>query len=237
MPPITNFVGKILMECFEFFGWLTQRMKYPLPGTYAQQRMASPTRVLEWKKSGIPDHSRPGAVLILFYPGEKTVSLVLIQRPEYQGVHGGQISFPGGKWEKSDESLICTALRESNEEIGINPDDVHVIGKLSPLYIPPSNYLVTPIVGYACAPLSFHPDNKEVDSIIEIAFEDLISRDIIQRRTISTSVGLFADTPAYVIGPHVIWGATAMIISELLEITGEYCNLTTGNGLFPDKTK
>ncbi len=220
------------MHSGEFFSWLTHRMKHPLPGIPAQQRMASPVRVREWKKLGIPDNARPGAVLILFYPGEKTVSLVLIQRPKYQGVHGGQISFPGGKREEGDESLIYTALRESNEEIGINPDDIHVMGKLTPLYIPPSNYLVTPVVGYTCHPPSFFPDKKEVDSIIEIAFTELIKKDIIEHRTIRTSVGLFTDTPAFVIGPHVIWGATAMIISELLEITGEY-----GNQLFPYETK
>lgn len=220
------------MHHVEFVQWLIHRLKKPLPGVSAQQRMSSPARIHEWMKLGIPDHARPGAVLILFYPREEIVYLVLIQRPDYQGVHGGQISFPGGKREKSDDSLIRTALRESNEEIGINPEEVQIIGQLTPLYIPPSNYLVTPVVGYTGYPPSFLPDNKEVASIIEIAFEDLMQEGIIGHKTIRTSIGVFIDAPAFIVGPHVIWGATAMIISELLEITGEYRGL-----LFSDKTE
>ena len=117
-----------------------------LPGLLSQLKMAPVTRINELKMPSNND-TRKSAVLILFYPKNNQTTIALIKRSVDNSVHSGQISFPGGKVEKDDLSLAHTALREANEEIGINLVTVKIIGKLSKLYIPPSNFDVYPIIG------------------------------------------------------------------------------------------
>lgn len=142
--------------------------------------------------------------------------LVFIKRPVYNGVHSGQISFPGGKWETTDKSLYHTALREAREEIGIHPERVTFIGKLTDLYIPPSNYVVSPFVGTYSGNCNFFPNPKEVESIIEIPASFLLHENDppFQSMNISLYDGSRLNVPGICFHKNIIWGATAMILNE-----------------------
>jgi 8-oxo-dGTP pyrophosphatase MutT (NUDIX family) len=199
-----------------FIDKLNQRLQQPLPGLTAHNIMASETR-LKLKMPSPNERTRESAVLILFYPSENQVFMPLILRPQYDGVHGGQMAFPGGRAEKEDENLIRTALREAQEEIGVRVSDVKVLGKLTKLFIPPSNFYVQPVVGYMTRKPDFYPDPREVDKVIEIALEDLKKPEIVGRKTLNVR-GVEVDTPFYDILETTVWGATAMMISELLMV-------------------
>ena len=185
-----------------------------LPSNKAHQRMMPPNRAL----TSVTTTTRSSSVLILFYPKEDTLYTVFIKRQEYNGVHSGQISFPGGKYEKEDINLINTALREANEEIGINISSVEILGKLSELFIPPSNLLVLPVVAYTpIAPL-FIPDKKEVNKIIEVSLIELLSPESVSVNEFVLFGNNKIIAPCYNFNNHKIWGASAMIVSELYDV-------------------
>jgi 8-oxo-dGTP pyrophosphatase MutT (NUDIX family) len=206
------------MEFADFVIILENRLQKPLPGKTAQLKMSSLARIQELMRFTVPENAQQSSVLILFYPLDGGIGLVLMLRPEYKGVHSGQISLPGGKREESDESLIYTALRESREEIGIDPTQVQILGQLTEMYIPPSNFMVTPVVGYQSTRPRFTADIKEVAKIIEIKIEDLMDEHNRQMKKMKLSVGFSLRVPSYFINGNIIWGATAMILSELREI-------------------
>ncbi len=197
-----------------FINKLKTRLQHPLPGLTAHAVMASETR-LKLKMPSPNERTRESAVLILFYPSDNQVFIPLILRPQYDGVHGGQMAFPGGRAEKEDENLIRTALREAQEEIGVRVSDVKILGELTKLFIPPSNFYVQPVVGYMTRKPEFYPDPREVDKVIEITLEDLKKPSIIGRKTLNVR-GVEVETPYYNILDTTVWGATAMMISELL---------------------
>jgi 8-oxo-dGTP pyrophosphatase MutT (NUDIX family) len=199
-----------------FIDKLKTRLQQPLPGLTAHSIMASETR-LKLKMPSPNERTRESAVLILFYPSDNQVFIPLILRPQYDGVHGGQMAFPGGRAEKEDENLTRTALREAQEEIGVRVSDIKVLGKLTKLFIPPSNFYVQPVVGYMTRKPDFYPDPREVDKVIEIALEDLKNPSLIGRKTLNVR-GIEVDTPFYDILETTVWGATAMMISELLVV-------------------
>lgn len=202
----------------EYFKSLEELLKKELPGAEAHQKLAplnrDPGNNLNIKTTGI----KQGSVLILLYPANGEVFLPLMQRPNYQGIHSGQISFPGGKKEEIDQDLIATALRETMEEIGVLEKDVKVLGTLTELYIPVSNFKVLPVVGYVTKQPYFIPDQYEVVKIIETSVTELLNEAIIKTRMIKTSLGLEIKAPYYDVQGHIVWGATAMIMSEFLEI-------------------
>lgn len=198
---------------------LKVRLKGPLPGLEAQLRMAGLRRSIRDGKLEIPPDVKRAAVLALFYPGDDgTATLVFIKRAEYPGVHSGQISFPGGAYEPGDHDLIATALRETAEEIGVGKKHIEVIGQLSDLYIPPSNFLVTPVVGYALRRPDFIPDPQEVSRILEISVNRLMDKNCILEKEIEVFPAMKLKVPCYYINGNVIWGATAMILSELIGV-------------------
>lgn len=199
-----------------FIDQLKIRLQQPLPGQTAHNVMASETR-LKLKMPSPNEKTRESAVLILFYPSENQVFIPLILRPQYDGVHGGQMAFPGGRAEKEDENLVRTALREAQEEIGIRVSDVKVLGELTKLFIPPSNFYVQPIVGFMNHKPDFYPDPREVDKVIEITLATIKDPSIIGHKTLNVR-GLEIDTPFYDILETTVWGATAMMISELLMV-------------------
>lgn len=206
------------MEFKELTDWLDLRLREPLPGKAAQLKMSSLTRFRKLMKDKIPANAIESGVLILLYPKDNDAAIVLMRRPDYRGVHGGQISLPGGKRESADKNIIDTALREAQEEIGINPSEIVVQGCLTPMYIPPSNFIVTPVVGFQTTRPTFIPDPKEVAGIIEIGLMDFLNDRNIQMKKTKLSFGISLKVCSFYINENVIWGATAMILNEFREI-------------------
>lgn len=209
------------MSFVQFIEVLYQRLKQPLPGRDAQLKMASLVRIQKLIKSGVPKNAIRSSVLILLYPYQDTIGMVLMLRPQYQGIHSGQISLPGGKSELSDKDPGDTAMRESMEEIGINPAQIKLLGKLTDLYIPPSNYLVSPFIGYQEKNPKFHANPTEVAEIIEITLDELFNNANIRRKRVKLALGISLSVPTFYINHHTIWGATAMILNEFRELSLE----------------
>ena len=156
--------------------------------------------------------------MMLFYPKNDETHLVLIVRNAYNGVHSSQIAFPGGKYEISDVNFEETALRETEEEVGVSSEKIEIVKHFTPMYIPPSNFLVHPFLGIAKEELSFFPDIREVADIIELPLSVFLNDEIIIETTLSTSYAANVLVPAFNIQNHIVWGATAMILSELREV-------------------
>ena len=197
---------------------LSTNLQEKLPGFEAQKLMAPSIRdrLIERMKSCTTP--KDSSVLILIYPKNKKLYTVFIQRQKYDGVHSGQISFPGGKYENTDDSLYDTALRETNEEIGVKPSDIKILGCLSELYVPPSNINVLPVVAFMNKTPIFNIDKNEVYKVLEISLDKLLDKNIICNKEVLTSENSKLDVPCYYYNGHIIWGATAMIISEFIEI-------------------
>jgi 8-oxo-dGTP pyrophosphatase MutT (NUDIX family) len=193
-------------------------LQRPLPGLAAQIKLAPAYRV-ESLRTAPPANARPAGVLILLYPHRGELHFPLIHRVEDGLVHGGQISLPGGSQEPG-ESLRQTALREACEEIGAACDEVEVLGELTTIYIPPSNYLVTPAVGCVKRRPDFRLETREVTELIEAPLSTLFDPDVVKREP-WTLRGLQVEVPFYQIGPHKVWGATAMILSEFSLLLAE----------------
>ncbi len=206
------------MDYLSVLSLLVNGMKHPLPGKEAQLSM-SPTPV-DYKRfeTSLPVDHRKGAVLILLYPKEGQAFFPLIKRPEYPGVHSGQIAFPGGKMEEEDESEVDTALREAWEEVGVRPEQVNIIGKMSDLFIPASNFLVSPIVGFSEQIPDFVPEKSEVARIIQAAVSTLYEPGFRKQKVLEFSQSFRLDTPYFEVDKEMVWGATAMILGELLQI-------------------
>ena len=187
-----------------------------LPGRKGQEMM-SPLPIDEQRFSrNDSEKYRKSAVLLLFYPIDGECWIPFIKRPKYLGVHSGQVSLPGGKWESADPSLKATALREAEEEIGIDPRKVEILGSLTDLYVPLSNFKITPYVGFTFDKPHFNPDPLEVERIITCSFDTLIDGKIRKSGEIRTETGLTLTSPYFDIDREVVWGATAMILGELM---------------------
>lgn len=190
----------------------------PLWASDAHLRMVPFERINFYKNFDYQKYSpRESAVLSLFYPKNKETYLLLIVRSAYPGIHSSQIAFPGGKREADDADLMQTALRETQEEVGVAPDGIHIIKQMSELYIPPSNFLVTPFIGIHEKELQVTIDPYEVAQYLELSLAELLDDAIIQNVKMSTSYASDIEVPAFLINEHVVWGATAMILSEIKE--------------------
>lgn len=188
-----------------------------LPGTEVQWSMASSDRMVKNFPRVPGKDARIAAVLILLYQQNGSVHTVFMQRHNYDGVHGGQISFPGGKQEPSDGSIIHTALREANEETGVDTSDIIILGTLTPLFIPVSNMLVTPVVAWKNVTPVFKHKPEEVVFLIDAEVKRFLDPSIIKTRSFEIR-GELLDVRYFDYEGHVIWGATAMILNELLSI-------------------
>ena len=190
-----------------------------LPATLAHIKMAPLERVQKIRE-GFDDleSARKAAVMMLFYPKNNCTHLVLIVRNSYPGVHSSQIAFPGGKVETIDFDLKETALRETHEEIGIHPSKINVIRAFTSVYIPPSNFLVHPFLGVSKEGLDFKLQEEEVAGVIEMPLSLLLDDSIISIKELETSYAKSIDVPIFQIGEHIVWGATAMMLSELKDV-------------------
>jgi 8-oxo-dGTP pyrophosphatase MutT (NUDIX family) len=160
----------------------------------------------------------PSAVLVPLYQGEGQYHIVFIKRTQTVKEHKGQISFPGGSRESSDKTLLDTALRESQEEIGLRPEDIEVIGELDDEITTTSNYIVTPFVATIPWPYGFTMNRDEVDEILEIPVTALMSEDCLKPDIETLDGGIVVDSYNYHYNGRLIWGATARILNKFLGI-------------------
>lgn len=204
---------------FEYFISVFSKIeKLPLPGKQAQLSMTSKHRAVQMASEDY-EHYEPkkAAVLALCYPDNyNKTKLLFIKRKAIKGdVHSAQIGFPGGSVEKNDTSLMHTAIREADEEVGIKEESIEQILGLSKLYIPPSNFLVQPFLAFSSQQPNFSIQEEEVDSILEIPLNYFLDDQNIRSHKISNSYITAIDFPAFKFENEVIWGATAMMLGEI----------------------
>lgn len=192
---------------------LEAELKKELPGVEAQLRMSPEVR----RPVSVEYPLKNAGVLILLYPDRNRICTVFIKRTEYEGVHSGQVSLPGGMFKEEDGSLMHTALREANEETGIDIRSVTILGKLTPLHIPVSNVNVHAYVGVTGSRPVFIHDPAEVQYLIEESLGELLN-EVNHKTKSMTLLGNEVVVPYFDIKGNHIWGATAMIISEFSEI-------------------
>ena len=207
-----------MTESFEtFITYLEERLQQPLPGLEAQIRLAPVDRIKDLQKVTGPLNAKESAVLALLFPLKNDIGILLIKRTADNSVHSRQVSFPGGKKEPDDTDLMATALRETEEETGIPQEDITVLGTLSKIYIHPSNFNVFPYVGY----INYEPElhnNDEVEKPLKVPLQELLNPEFPVEKTIRGHDGQNYLVPSYYIQNEIIWGATAMMLSELLAV-------------------
>lgn len=196
---------------------LQEEILSDLPAWEAQQKMAPPIRK---PMADIPSSVRQSAVCILLYNKNEEMHTILIKRTEDGKTHGGQISFPGGRLDDNDFSLTYCAQRECEEEIGLDKNKIQVLGTISNLFIPPSNFLVTPVVCFSNQVKNLQPSENEVAEIIEAPLASLFDEQNKKSKEVwrSDDKSRSMTTPIYEFNKHIIWGATAMILSEFEEL-------------------
>lgn len=212
------------MELLTLVDRVREKLKQPLPGYKVQLGLYSTQGLTDYEnhlKNFEPpsdQDTRQSSVLILLYEKNGQIFIPLIQRPEYEGVHSGQIALPGGKVEPTDRDVQATALRETFEEIGIGPEKIQILGQLTPVFIPPSRFWVNVILGYMDTIPKFIPDKREVASVLELPLEHLRLPEFIEEREVMRAQQWKIKAPGYVFQSHFIWGATSMILTELREL-------------------
>jgi 8-oxo-dGTP pyrophosphatase MutT (NUDIX family) len=207
------------MKFDDFCKLISKIENIPLPAEPSQLKMSPPFReaLQERQKHMIKDAKRAG-VMALFYPNNEQTYLVLILRKTYKGVHSAQVGFPGGKLEESDVSIEAAAVRETFEEIGVPENYIQVLRKLTQVYIPPSNFFVQPFIGISRTTPYFIKQDDEVEDILEVTLLDFINDINVVDKTVSTSYKKDVVVPAFNLNGHIVWGATAMMLSEIKDL-------------------
>ena len=202
---------------------LEKALKEPKPGLDAQLKMMPHPRPGNQLYSEVEDSCLKAGVLILIYPRNDQLHLVFTRRTDRVDFHQAQISFPGGQQEQ-DESFKEAAVREAHEEVNISPDSIRILGELTPLYIPPSNYCVYPVVAFSNSRPDFRPSELEVEEVIEVPLDHLLNPENI-RREVWHYKGRDIEVPFYSFKEDKIWGATAMILAELIELLKRFTGM------------
>lgn len=206
------------MNFSEFTSKINDLKASNLGGLEAQFLLAPRLRLQYDAQKIAANNPKRAGVLALFYPNEQQeTTFLLTQRASYQGTHSAQISFPGGKLDLNDANLQETALRETHEEVGIHPKNIEIIRELTDVYIPPSNFLATPFLGYTTKKPTFTL-NHEVAQTIEVLVSDLLDEKNITSAILDTSYMKKVEVPCFKIQDFIIWGATAMMLSEIKEL-------------------
>ncbi|AEW85015.1 CoA pyrophosphatase [Flavobacterium columnare] len=204
------------MEFSNFLKYIPKIAKETLPAKESHSKMIPIERIKFLEELNIETIiAKKAAVMMLFYPKNHFTHLALIVRNSYPGVHSSQIAFPGGKIETCDKNLSETALRETDEEIGIPKNKIQLIRPFTEVYIPPSNYLVYPFLGICQEELFFNLNPEEVADIVELPLHHFLDDRNITYVNMDTSYAAKIKVPAFEIDGHIIWGATAMMMSEL----------------------
>ena len=204
-----------MTDFYRIQSYLRFALSHSLPGEKAHRLLLPSGRKLKPVTSDLSVNQ--SGVLLTIFPDNDQLYTCFIRRPETMKNHAGQISFPGGRQEKQDPDLIATALRESNEEVGIIPSDIDILGRLSPLYVPVSNFFISPVVGWSESKPDFQINHSEVDDLILVPIRELMAPEAIQTTRIELRNG-HREVPCFRFNGHIIWGATAMIFSEFREI-------------------
>lgn len=207
------------MDFSDFLKYVPKIKQEKLLAEEAHLKMMPKERLKELEKIDIATKNpRKAAVMMLIYPKNNQSHLALIIRNTYPGVHSAQIGFPGGKVEIEDDSLTHTALRETHEEIGIHPEKIEVIKTFTEVFIPPSNFIVAPFLGISYTELEFIEQVEEIAGIIEFPLLEFMNEKTIVNKIMDTSYGNNIEVPTFKINEHYVWGATAMMMSELKEV-------------------
>lgn len=194
------------------------KLKEPLPGAEAQFEMAHINREKTELKNILAENYKNSAVLLLLVKNERGFYIPLTERHDYEGVHSGQISLPGGKKEEGDLTLESTALRECFEETGLK-GEIKILGNLTPVYIPVSKFMVHPFVGvYNETKVDFRTDDTEVKNLLQLGLDELKNPAIIKQTVVNTWSGYKLKTPYFDVQGKVVWGATAMILNEFKKL-------------------
>lgn len=191
-----------------------------LPGESAHRKLAPLIRINELEEIDMSKRNpQEAGVMAVFYPDmDMETRLVLILRKTYNGVHSNQVGFPGGRLEESDKDLEDTALRETEEEVGIPQNEIEVVKKLTRLYIPPSNFWVQPYLGLMQKTPKMIAQESEVEKILEVKLSDFLNDENVITENLSTSYAKEIEVPAYSLNGYVVWGATGMMLSEIREL-------------------
>jgi len=208
---------------FDQFLSLIPKLEDSNPGGFKSHLKMIPKERIIPAPDAIRDRNpKKAAVLALFYPDKHNETIfLLILRADYDGTHAAQIGFPGGKFEKEDLKLKTTALRETFEEVGVRMDEVKVKKRLTDIFIPPSNFIVSPYLGI----VEFTPEfniNEEVKEVIEVKLVDLLNESFVSTKNLTTSYMQNIDVPCFKLNKHIVWGATAMMLSEIKDLIKEH---------------
>jgi len=208
------------MTVNEFEGLVPKIKEATLPGVDAHFIMAPLMRIKLGKKIDVAARNpKKSAVLAILYPNEsKELQMVFMLRKTYKGVHSNQIGFPGGKVEKEDNNLLATALRETFEEVGVAASDITIVKELTQTYIPPSNFLVQPFLGICKVKPTFVLDEVEVERLITIPLANILNNNFVSSKKITTSYATNIEVPVFKFEEEIVWGATAMMLSEIKEL-------------------
>lgn len=208
------------MEFNDFSNKILKIRNLPLPGTDSHYKMAPQERIGDLKALNLKNKNpKKAAVMALFYPNDQwETHLLLILRKTYPGIHSNQVAFPGGKMEKGDTDLEQTALRETFEEVGIAPHAVEVVRSLTKIYIPPSNFEVQPYLGIYPIVQPFKIQESEVEALLEVRLADFLDDGRVIQQKLTTSYAQNITVPAFNLNGYVVWGATAMMLSEVKEL-------------------
>lgn len=198
----------------EVVALLKEQLAVPLPGVNAQELMA-PSFRNDYQTD--KDLLRQSGVLLLLYAKDKIPHFVLMKRSSKLRTHSGQISLPGGRKDKADSSYYHTAIRETHEELGVDEEYITLLGELTPLYIPISNFMVNPFVAYSEQPLIFRANDAEVEEVLEIPVNKLLDESCITEESWEKR-GKSYRRPFFAVSEHKVWGATAMILSEFRQL-------------------
>ena len=195
--------------------FIKELLKRELPGEMAHRLMLPEGRSLyplNGETAGLQS-----SVLMLLFPCEEVIHTCLIRRPSAMKNHGGQIAFPGGRFEKKDITLENTAIRETFEEVGVERGKIEILGRLSPLYVQVSNFTIHPFIGLCKEIPDFRTDKREVDKLFKVPIDHFLNHKIPQFQNVNTIHGPL-EVPGFYFDDLFVWGATAMILAEFTEL-------------------